>query len=51
LLVFYALAMQCLGTVAVMVKETGGWKWAIIQFVVASGSAYVLAFIVYQAFK
>ncbi|MBD81152.1 MAG: ferrous iron transport protein B [Crocinitomicaceae bacterium] len=51
LLVFYALAMQCLGTVAVMNKETQGWKWPIIQLVVASGTAYVLAFIVFQIFK
>lgn len=48
LLVFYALAMQCLGTVAVMYKETGGWKWPIIQFFIATGSAYVLALVVYQ---
>ena len=49
LLVFYALAMQCLSTVAVMRKETGGWKWPSIQFVVSTGSAYLLALIVYQA--
>ncbi|MGB0404237.1 MAG: ferrous iron transport protein B [Salibacteraceae bacterium] len=49
LLIFYALAMQCLGTVAVMFKETGGWKWPIIQLVLASGSAYIFALIVYQA--
>lgn len=51
LLVFYALAMQCLSTVAVMVKEAGGWKWAIIQFSISSGSAYILALIVYQTLK
>lgn len=51
LLVFYALAMQCLSTVAVMYKETGSWKWPIIQFAVSSGSAYLFAFIVYQLFR
>ena len=51
LLVFYALAMQCLGTVAVMRKETGGWKWPAIQFIVASGTAYLFAFVVFQVFK
>ncbi len=48
LLVFYALAMQCLSTIAVMYKETGGWKWPSIQFVVSTGSAYLLALLVYQ---
>ncbi len=51
LLVFYALAMQCLGTVAVMRKETGGWKWPAIQFILASGTAYLFAFVVFQVFK
>jgi len=48
LLVFYALAMQCLSTIAVMYKETGGWKWPSIQFVVSTGSAYLLALLIYQ---
>ena len=48
LLVFYALAMQCLSTIAVMYKETSGWKWPSIQFVVSTGSAYLLALLVYQ---
>lgn len=51
LLVFYALAMQCLSTVAVMVKESGGWKWASIQLFMASGVAYLFAFVVYQALR
>ncbi len=51
LLVFYALAMQCLSTVAVMHKETGGWKWPSIQFFISTGSAYILALIVFQTFS
>lgn len=50
LLVFYALAMQCMSTVAVVKRETGGWKWPIIQFVYMSVLAYLLAWIVYNLF-
>ena len=32
LLVFFAFALQCMSTVAVMRRETGGWKWPILQF-------------------
>lgn len=48
LLVFYAFAMQCTSTVAIVKKETGGWKWPLIQMVYMSGLAYVVALIVYQ---
>ncbi|HEY1340385.1 MAG TPA: ferrous iron transporter B, partial [Bryobacteraceae bacterium] len=32
LLVFFAFAMQCMSTVAVVRRETGGWKWPLFQF-------------------
>src|SRR5262249_52239023 len=32
LLVFFAFAMQCISTSAVVRRETGGWKWPILQF-------------------
>jgi ferrous iron transport protein B len=32
LLVFFAFALQCMSTVAVMKRETAGWKWPILQF-------------------
>ena len=32
LLVFFAFAMQCMSTIAVVRRETGGWKWPIVQF-------------------
>ncbi len=32
LLVFFAFALQCTSTIAVMRRETGGWKWPAIQF-------------------
>lgn len=50
LLVFYALAMQCVSTLAIVKKETGGWKWPTIQFAFSTGSAYLLALLVYQLF-
>jgi ferrous iron transport protein B len=51
LLVFYAFALQCMATVAIVVKETGGWKWPVIQLVYMALLAYVSSFIVYQLFS
>ncbi len=48
LLVFYAFAMQCMSTVAVVYRETKGWKWPIIQTVYMTVLAYVAAFIVFN---
>ena len=48
LLVFFAFAMQCMSTVAVVRRETGGWKWPAIQFAYMTAVAYLAAFIVYQ---
>jgi ferrous iron transport protein B len=45
LLVFFAFAMQCMSTIAVVRRETGGWKWPILQFSYMSGLAYVGALI------
>jgi ferrous iron transport protein B len=45
LLVFFAFAMQCMSTVAVVRRETGGWKWPIIQFTYMSVVAYGCAFL------
>lgn len=44
LLVFFAFAMQCMSTTAVVRRETGGWKWPAIQFGYMTGLAYVCAF-------
>jgi len=44
LLVFFAFAMQCMSTVAVVKRETGGWKWPAVQFGYMTGLAYVCAF-------
>jgi ferrous iron transport protein B len=48
LMVFYVLAMQCIATVAVVKRETNGWKWPLFQLVYMTGSAYVASLIVYQ---
>ena len=47
-LVFFVLAMQCLPTQAVTKRETGSWKWAILQFGFMSCLAYVAALVTYQ---
>ncbi|MEZ4927991.1 MAG: ferrous iron transport protein B [Saprospiraceae bacterium] len=51
LLVFYALAMQCMSTLAVVRRETGSWKWPTIQFFFMSGLAYLCAWVVYVLFS
>jgi ferrous iron transport protein B len=48
LLVFFAFAMQCMSTLAVVRRETGGWRWPAIQFTYMGVLAYVCAFIVYR---
>jgi ferrous iron transport protein B len=45
LLIFFTFAMQCFSTIAVVRRETGGWKWPAIQFMYMSTLAYVGAFI------
>jgi ferrous iron transport protein B len=45
LLVFFAFALQCTSTIAVMRRETGGWKWPALQFTYMLFLAYVGAFI------
>ena len=51
LLLFYAFAMQCMGTLAITFKETGGWKWTLIQLGYMTILAYGSAFLVYQLFS
>ncbi|MYG81786.1 MAG: ferrous iron transporter B, partial [Gemmatimonadetes bacterium] len=41
LLIFFVFALQCMSTVAVMRRETGGWRWPILQFVYMLALAYV----------
>jgi ferrous iron transport protein B len=51
LLLFYAFAMQCISTLAIVKKETNSWKWPIIQLVFMSGFAYIVSLIAYQFLK
>jgi ferrous iron transport protein B len=51
LLVFYTFAMQCMSTLAVVYRETKGWKWPVIQLVYMTSLAYFSALIVYQIFS
>lgn len=48
LMVFYVFAMQCISTVAVVKKETSGWKWPIFQIAYMTLTAYLLSLLVYQ---
>ena len=50
LLIFYLLAMQCMSTLVVVKRETGGWKWPMIQLAYMTGLAYLISFVVYQLF-
>jgi ferrous iron transport protein B len=50
LLIFYAFALQCAGTVAIVKRETKSWKWPVIQFIGMGIIAYVTAFITYNIF-
>ena len=51
LLLFYAFAMQCVSTLAIVKKETNSWKWPIIQLVFMSGFAYFVSLLAYQVLK
>jgi ferrous iron transport protein B len=48
LLVFFAFALQCTSTVAIVRRETGGWKWPILQFTYMGVLAYIGAFVAYH---
>lgn len=51
LVVFFVFAMQCLSTVAIAKKETGGWKIPVMQIVVFTALAYVFTVIVVNGLK
>ncbi len=48
LLVFFAFAMQCMSTVAVVRRETNSWKWPALQFSYMTVVAYIAAFAAYN---
>ena len=51
LLLFYAFAMQCMATLAIVKKETNSWKWPMIQLFGMTAIAYVVALISFQFLK
>jgi len=51
LLLFYAFAMQCMSTLAVVKRETNSWKWPTLQLIIMSSFAYIVALIAYQLLK
>lgn len=51
LMVFYAFAMQCMSTLAIVYRETKGWKWPLFQMAYMTAVAYLSAFITYQIFN
>lgn len=51
LLLFYAFAMQCMSTLAIVKQETQSWKWPALQLVGMTGIAYITALIAFQLLK
>jgi ferrous iron transport protein B len=48
LLLFYVFAMQCMSTMAIVKRETGSWKYPILQFVFMGLVAYLSSFLIYH---
>tara|TARA_Y100001933_G_scaffold71399_2_gene72989 strand:+ start:46555 stop:48777 length:2223 start_codon:yes stop_codon:yes gene_type:complete len=51
LMLFYAFAMQCMSTLAIVKRETNSWKWPLLQLVFMSSFAYLVALAAYQIIK
>lgn len=51
LLLFYAFAMQCMSTLAIVRRETNSWKWPLAQLMFMSAFAYIVAMAAYQLLK
>lgn len=51
LLVFYAFALQCMSTIAIVKRETKSWKWPMVQLAYLSGLAYIGAWITFRIFS
>jgi ferrous iron transport protein B len=51
LMIFYAFAMQCMSTMAVVYRETKNIKWPLVQFAYMGILAYVSSFIIFHVFK
>lgn len=50
LLIYYAFAMQCVGTIAIVKRETNSWKWPLIQLIGMGIMAYLGALLMQVIF-
>ena len=48
LMIFYAFCLQCMATIAIMRRETGGWKWPIAAWAYMTSLGYIGALLAYQ---
>lgn len=48
LMIFFVFAMQCMSTIAIVKRETNGWKWPLFQLGYMTVTAYVAALLVFQ---
>jgi ferrous iron transport protein B len=51
LLLFYAFAMQCMGTLAIVKRETNSWKWPLLQLFGMGALAYIVSLVAYQILR
>ena len=51
LLLFYAFAMQCMSTLAIVKRETNTWKWPLLQLVTMTAIAYITSLLAFQILK
>ncbi|MEO8703894.1 MAG: ferrous iron transport protein B, partial [Kofleriaceae bacterium] len=48
LMIFFALACQCMSTLAVVRRETRSWRWPLFLFTYMTVLAWIVSFLVYQ---
>ena len=51
LMIFFALACQCMSTLAAVYRETASWRWPLFLFVYMTALAWILSFVTYQGGK
>lgn len=51
LVVFFVFALQCISTIAVSKKETGGWRIPVLQLIIFTSTAYILTLVTVNGLK
>ncbi|MBI2302991.1 MAG: ferrous iron transport protein B [Armatimonadetes bacterium] len=51
LLIFFVFACQCISTIGVVVRETGGWRWAVFMELYMTGLAYVMSLLTFHGLR